>query len=41
MGFILILILQNGELRHAVDYSENSGSKISKLQASSSALRKK
>jgi hypothetical protein len=30
MGFILILILilRDGELQHAVDYSENSGSRI-------------
>jgi hypothetical protein len=33
--------LQNSELLHAVDYSENSGRRIAELQTSSSALRKK
>jgi hypothetical protein len=38
---ILILILRNSELWHAVDYSENSGSPIAELRAISSTLQKK
>jgi hypothetical protein len=33
--------LRNSELRHAVDYSENSGSGIAELRTSGSALQKK
>ncbi len=36
---ILILILRNSKLQHAVDYSENSGSGIAELRTNSRGLQ--
>jgi hypothetical protein len=41
MGLILIQILWNSKLQHAVDYSENNGSGIAELPTSGTELGKK